>query len=111
VSILSKVLFPLNSSELDATGRAVAVTVVDILRRHATMRVQIRGHAAPNEATADDLSAARAAAVRDFLIAERVDAGRLEMSAVGAAVPLFSNPAKERRDPAVLRVSFDVIAP
>ncbi len=83
-SISERVPFPANKATLDSAGSKSVDRVVDLLKQHADVQIRIEGHADPSgkPGKLDALSAARAEAVREYLIRKGIRADRIN-SAVG----------------------------
>ena len=84
-----RVFFSPNSAELGTKARRVLSAQAQWLRVHASAGVLIEGHADEpgGDARNHQLSARRAAAVRERLIAEGVSKDRLHIAAVGRSGP------------------------
>ena len=90
--------FATDSAELTARGRAVLDQVVAILKRHPG-RVEISGH---TDATGTpdhnaELSLQRAQSAAQYLVANGIEATRLETIGHGANRPIASNATTEGR--------------
>ncbi len=94
------VRFRVNSARL-RKGRNARILgkVARALKKHARLRIKLRGHA--DERGPDDynleLSRKRAEAVKRYLLRRGVNAGQLEVEAVGEAEPLGGSMGKNRR--------------
>lgn len=76
------------------------VKAADILNRHPDTQVKIRGYAdatGPNNLN-DNLSSARANAVKQWLTDQNVEAGRISIEGQGDAAPVASNATKQGRE-------------
>jgi outer membrane protein OmpA-like peptidoglycan-associated protein len=105
------VLFEFDSTELIPCGEAALYDALDRIRELAAdRRVLIEGHAdgSGEEPYNDELSAQRATAVRDWLVAHGVDAARLVLRARGERQHM-SGEADERGRQLNRRVMFRVI--
>ena len=85
--------FETGSAALTADSRRVVNDLVIIMKAYPTARAQLAGH---TDNTGDagankTLSEARAKTVRDAMIADGVDAGRLESAGYGQEKPIASN--------------------
>jgi outer membrane protein OmpA-like peptidoglycan-associated protein len=88
------ILFIADSVTLDATAREQAAALADALRRFPTIDVTLTGHIAipvGTEADAIAFSRERAQAVADALIADGVDASRIETDGAGSSQPVGDN--------------------
>lgn len=81
-----RVFFGPASAELGSRARALLAAQADWLLRRPDVEVIVEGHADDAAAGADDeqIAAARAAAVRDRLVAEGVEPGRVNVVSFGA---------------------------
>ncbi len=96
---LSDILFDFDRATLKREVEFNLVRVATILNQFPEMRVAIEGHT-DNVGKADynlELSERRAAAVREFLIAQGVAAGRLTSAGFGMTRPLADNATAEGR--------------
>jgi outer membrane protein OmpA-like peptidoglycan-associated protein len=95
---LRDVRFATNSAELAATQQAELDQLVALLAP-GRERIRITGHtdATGSAAVNLDLSARRAAAVRDYLVARGIDGARLVTEGRGAAEPVATNDTPEGR--------------
>ena len=95
---LRDVRFATNSAELAATQQAELDQLVALLAP-GRERIRITGHtdATGSAAVNLDLSARRAAAVRDYLVARGIDGARLVAEGRGAAEPVATNDTPEGR--------------
>lgn len=80
-----RVFFPSNSAELGGKARAVLSAQADWLRRRPSLRITIVGHADDGGSMESNLalSAARAEAVRERLIADGIEPQRIAIAARG----------------------------
>ena len=94
-----QVLFDLNKASLKPEARDLLGKVVAFLQKNTGTHVEIQGHTDSTgpKAWNDRLSQMRADAVRDFLVAAGVDAGRLVARGYGSAEPVASNDTKQGR--------------
>ncbi|MFO0746242.1 MAG: OmpA family protein [Myxococcota bacterium] len=80
------VVFAAGKASLPKAGLRVLDAVAAALSGDGSLRaVTVVGHALADEAGAEALARARAAAVRDYLVGHGVDAGRLQLSSAVAA--------------------------
>jgi outer membrane protein OmpA-like peptidoglycan-associated protein len=95
LEVSQSVHFKFATAELTAEGRAVVNLVADALKAHPEVRqVEIQGHTDDQgpRALNQTLSANRAGAVRDHLIAQGIAPDRLQSRGFGSSRPV--NPAK-----------------
>ncbi len=96
---LEGVHFETNSAELTPASAAILDRVVETLKKHPKIRVEVaahtdsRGSAAYNQA----LSERRAKSVMDYLVSHGVDASRLSAHGYGESQPVASNATPEGR--------------
>lgn len=85
-----RIFFSVGSAELGSRARAVIVAQAEWLQQRPEVEVTVEGHADDAMAGADDekLAVSRAAAVRDRLVAEGVQAERIRLSPQGARDPV-----------------------
>ncbi|MDX1477180.1 MAG: OmpA family protein [Saprospiraceae bacterium] len=74
-------------------------TLVDIMKKHATMRIEVKGHtdSVGTDAYNYQLSLARARAVVEYLHQHGIDPSRTEYSGYGSRMPLDSNTTETGR--------------
>ena len=108
----SRVPFAFGEATLLPEAQRVLSAVADVLLRYPALRVQVGGHtdAVSSDAFNLRLSQARAASVRDYLVASGVAAGRLEAVGYGEAVPIAENETETGRA-LNRRVEFVVLNP
>jgi putative exosortase-associated protein (TIGR04073 family) len=92
-------LFATGSATLGSEAQARLRTVAKTLTQHPGTRIQIQGFTdtTGTETINLRLSVARAAAVSRFLVAEEVDANRIDAAGYGASRPIASNATSEGR--------------
>lgn len=88
-SPFTPVLFPLDSSDLDDAGRAVAGANAEILKRNASWVVTIEGHCDERGSAEYNLALGdkRAAAVRAYLLSLGIPAARVRTVSYGKEYP------------------------
>jgi peptidoglycan-associated lipoprotein len=88
-SPLRPVFFQLDSSELDAAGRAVASANAEILKKNATWVVTIEGHCDERGSAEYNLALGerRAGAVRGYMLAQGIPAERIRTVSYGKEYP------------------------
>ncbi|PPE73292.1 hypothetical protein C3942_13540 [Solimonas fluminis] len=108
--VLRNINFEFNKATLTADGRAILDGIAAGLRGQPTMEVEIEGHtdSIGSDAYNLKLSKARANSVRDYLVSQGVQAGRLSAKGMGESVPVSSNKTDEGRAQN-RRVEFKVI--
>ncbi len=88
-SPLKPAFFPLDSYELDDTGRAVVTADADILKKNPSWKITVEGHA-DERGTAEynlALGERRAAAVKTYLVSLGVTEDRLQTVSYGKEFP------------------------
>lgn len=111
IEINEKVMFALNSAEVDATSHGLLDEVAEILGQNPEIeQVRVEGHTdAQGSADANmKLSAARALAVRDYLVQKGVEEARLESEGIGSNRPLVEGDTPEAYE-ANRRVEFHIL--
>jgi putative exosortase-associated protein (TIGR04073 family) len=92
-------LFATDSSNLTAGARTRLASVADALKRNSGTAIQVQGFT--DDTGTDELnlglSAARAEAVSSYLIAQGVDASRIDAAGFGASRAVASNDTREGR--------------
>lgn len=100
VKILERIEFDTNKATLRPVSDGVLKAVADILAQHKEIkRIQVQGHTdnRGTKAYNKTLSDKRAAAVKKWLIANGIDAARLESKGFGQEQPIDSNETDEGR--------------
>jgi outer membrane protein OmpA-like peptidoglycan-associated protein len=103
LTILDRVYFTANSSELKAASRPILDAVAAALQANREItEVEVQGHADANEKDAWSLAEDRAVVVAAYLVRAGVERGRLRMQSYGDSVPLSTQKgqaahAKNRR--------------
>ena len=97
--VLRNVLFATASAELLPASQFDLALLRDLLVENPAVRVRIQGHTDDVGADADNLalSQARAEAVRAYLLAEGIDATRIQAVGYGESRPLAPNATEEAR--------------
>jgi peptidoglycan-associated lipoprotein len=88
-SPLKPAFFPLDSSELDDTGRAVVTADADILKRNPSWKITVEGHADERGTAEYNLSLGdrRASAVKTYLVSLGITEDRLQTVSYGKEFP------------------------
>ncbi|WP_375560000.1 OmpA family protein [Bernardetia sp. OM2101] len=99
VTFDSGILFGFDKSDLNSNAKQNIAKLARILNEYPDTRLTIQGH---TDSKGDDnynrqLSAKRADAVRDYLIANGVKGGRLNTTAYGETAPIASNDTEAGR--------------
>jgi outer membrane protein OmpA-like peptidoglycan-associated protein len=99
VQLSGEALFGFDSADLTAAAQAELAPLVAALRGNSVGSVDIVGHTCDigAEAYNQGLSERRAAAVRDWLVGQGVDAGVLQARGQGEGAPRFANDSPENR--------------
>jgi len=99
ITLNGEVLFETGESELRGTATRRLRAVAEALNQSEDTSIVIEGHTDSRGSDADnrELSRARAAAVRDFLVAHEVDSSRVEIIGRGEAEPVADNDTPEGR--------------
>lgn len=95
----SGILFGFDKSDLNPNAKQNIAKLARILNEYPDTRLTIQGH---TDSKGDDnynrqLSARRANAVRDYLVANGVNGGRLNTTAYGESAPVASNDTEAGR--------------
>ena len=93
IRLSGSVLFDFDRAEIRADAERTLTDVVAVLQAHASRPVRIEGHTDSIAADAYNqrLSESRAAAVRDWLVAHRVEAPRMRTVGLGESRPVADN--------------------
>ncbi|MGV8986909.1 MAG: OmpA family protein [Cypionkella sp.] len=99
LSHAGNITFGSGSARLDVAGSAVLDTLLNVVNRCPSLRLEIGGHTDDVGPAADNvtLSQRRAASVADYLAAKGVDAARLTAKGYGEDNPLVTNDSAENR--------------
>ena len=97
--IRENVVFATGSDVLDAGATATLDKVVDAMTRHPLPVVEVSGHTdnVGDPGANATLSGLRAQSVVDYLVAQGIDAARLQSIGVGEADPIADNDSEEGR--------------
>lgn len=111
IEITEKVMFALNSAEVDGSSFGLLNEVATILLASPQIeQVRVEGHtdAQGNAASNLKLSAERAEAVRTFLVEKGIESGRLVSEGLGSSRPRVEGDTAEAHD-ANRRVEFHIL--
>lgn len=107
LNMVSKILFPSGSAELQKSGRAILDKVAAILKKTTDKDIQVQGHTDDRKIVSEglkrkfssnwELSAARALTVLKFIESAGVDSARLSAAGFGPHRPVMSNESEEGR--------------
>jgi type IX secretion system PorP/SprF family membrane protein len=91
--------FAFNDATLTPEARAYFDDFVGLLQMNPTLRLRVVGHTdnVGSERTNRRVSRARALSVKDYLVAQGVDADRIEINGVGSSEPLVDNTTAANR--------------
>jgi len=97
---IERLYFPADSSNLrDPASFAVLGEIVQYLKEHPKVSIEVRGHTSVvygmKEHYSLDLSQARAKTVADYLVSEGVDSTRIKYKGYGFKHPIATNETKE----------------
>ncbi|MFN8276886.1 MAG: OmpA family protein [Chitinophagales bacterium] len=97
--VLSNVFFSSNSYTLLDASKSELNTLIDLLNKNATLKIEIGGHTDNSGLEKDNLllSEQRAKAVYDFLISKGISAERLSYKGFAATHPIADNATAEGR--------------
>lgn len=109
---MPKITFAPSSSDIEASGLETVGRIADVLRDCKTVRIEISGHtdSQGRESMNLNLSQARADAVLNAIMAERVLTSNLSAKGYGEAKPIADNETEEGRE-ANRRIEFRAIVP
>jgi len=95
--ILKGVNFSSDSSELSPRAKVILADVAKTLARYPNIRIEVRGHTDSRNSFEYniELSKARAAATKDYLVSLGIDAGRITTRGFGESKPIASNDTPE----------------
>ena len=98
IEIDDKVMFALNSADIESASHGLLDDVAKVLADNPTVeKVEIQGHtdSQGDPTTNRQLSTKRAAAVKDYLISKGIDASRLDSKGFGQSQPLVEGDSPE----------------
>lgn len=93
------ILFDTGSDRIKPESTPTLQEIADMLTTHGDLRITIEGHTdnVGNAAANRTLSEQRAAAVKTYLVAKGIDAGRIESAGLGDTKPAAPNATPEGR--------------
>jgi OmpA-OmpF porin, OOP family len=108
--VIKGITFDSSTAKIRASSRKALGQVAETLKTHTSVRIEIVGHTDDQgkPETNTVLSGQRAEAVKAYLVAEGVDAGRITTRGAGADQPVADNKTKAGRA-ANRRIEFRVI--
>ncbi|MFN8308715.1 MAG: OmpA family protein [Chitinophagales bacterium] len=97
--VLQNVFFNSNSFELKDESKSELNTLIEMLRKNVSLRIEIGGHTDNSGVEKDNLqlSEQRAKSVYDFLVAKGIAAERLSYKGYAAAEPIADNKTPDGR--------------
>ena len=98
--ILPNLRFAVNGAELEESSTSMLYPEIEVLKANPDVRIRIDGYSDSDGAAAynQDLSARRAASVRDFFVSQGLEANRFEVKGFGEANPIVPNDSKENKE-------------
>ena len=108
---MPKITFAPSSSDIEDAGRETVAQIAEVLKSCKTVRIEIAGHtdSQGRESMNLNLSQARADAVLNAIMAERVLTSNLSAKGYGEAEPIADNDTEEGRE-ANRRIEFRAVA-
>lgn len=96
---MRNLFFSTGSSDLEQASTAELNQLLDLLKSNPSLRLEISGHTDSDGGAAfnQQLSEARATAVRDHLLKQGIDAGRLTAVGKGDTSPVAPNDSEENK--------------
>lgn len=97
--VVKGILFETGKSEIRPKSFKVLNQAVEIFKKYPSIRVEIQGHTDDRgrESYNQQLSEARAEAVREYLVAQGIDESRISSKGFGPSSPVASNKSKSGR--------------
>jgi len=87
----STVTFSTNSGKVAATSNASLNQIVNALQAHPEIKVKLEGHADNAEKNSQEVSEARTAAVRTYLVNKGISEDRISVEGYGSTMPIADN--------------------
>jgi outer membrane protein OmpA-like peptidoglycan-associated protein/Tol biopolymer transport system component len=97
--VLNNIFFKTNSAELESRSITELNTLLELLTKNASIRIEISGHT-DNVGTPQyniDLSTKRANSVKDYLVSKGIAQDRLTAIGYGQTMPIADNTTEEGR--------------
>ncbi len=111
---LTKIQFYGNRADLLPSARSSLKALLDFMRNNKKVVIEIEGHVnGPNEKNTSaykTLSNNRAMAVKEYLLKNKIEEGRIKYVGYGNSQMLYPNPKSEREHSANRRVEIKIIA-
>lgn len=100
VTVLKGVNFEIDRDRLRPDAKAILDTLVETLKSHPDMKVEIAGHTDSTGSQAYNLSLSdkRAAAVREYLVAQGIPSDQVSSKGYGEAQPVADNATVDGRE-------------
>lgn len=95
--------FQINTYIVVPASRGKLYELLTVLKGNPVMRIEIHGHLCCMPVDRLDLSTQRAKAIKNFLVANGIDAGRLTYKGFGSTQPVFAIPEKDESQRAANR--------
>jgi outer membrane protein OmpA-like peptidoglycan-associated protein/tetratricopeptide (TPR) repeat protein len=97
--VLRNIFFEFGSYDLKDNSKTELEFLIYFMSRNPDMRVQIQGHTDNVGTEADNLnlSQKRAESVRNYLVSQGIDAGRIQAKGFGESKPVATNETEEGR--------------
>lgn len=111
---LRKIQFYGNRADFLPSARSSLKALLQFMKQNPTVVIEIEGHVnGPGQRNSNrykDLSLARANAVKDYLIQNKIEAARLKFKGYGNSQMLFPAPKNEKQQSANRRVEIKIIS-
>jgi outer membrane protein OmpA-like peptidoglycan-associated protein len=93
------ILFDTGKSSIKSQSAEVLQNIIDILKEYPNAKFNIEGHtdSTGSEANNQKLSESRASSVKDYLVKNGIEAGRLSSKGYGESKPIDSNKTRAGR--------------
>jgi len=90
-SSAQQLTFAANSSKLSASANASLSQVAKALKEHPEVKVKLQGHADNAENNSQEISEARAAAAKSYLVSKGISEDRISVEGQGSTMPVADN--------------------